>query len=320
MSDREFRTEESYEAERTTREMIPEFLRRRGFYDVRDDRKKFGMTESQTIHAISPNKQQLAMRIKLCWRRTDTGSTRSATQLMAKVKDGDWEGSLQRFVKHAETEGISHFLFARREGEEVTAAALVPCSDLLDIWCAQRDIGEALIAEGRLGRRKKNHAMNGSSPTLWLEDDTAPTVEAALWGHRNVKNLVEMEEVNLSGEINQQVDDTFDDMPGLDYSLIGSDGMKRSVVARSHVKRDPRVRLAVLDRAGGRYEREGCGAARVYSGFLDVHHVLGVEKGDRVWNCVAVCPNCHRETHVSPERDQINAALLSLAMTVDDTK
>ncbi|MBU9434829.1 HNH endonuclease [Burkholderia multivorans] len=30
-----------------------------------------------------------------------------------------------------------------------------------------------------------------------------------------------------------------------------------------------------------------------------MHHILGVEKGDRIWNCVALCPNCHRDTHHS---------------------
>jgi 5-methylcytosine-specific restriction protein A len=110
------------------------------------------------------------------------------------------------------------------------------------------------------------------------------------------------------------LDDTFDDMPGLDYSLLGSDGALVVGSVRSYVKRDQRVRTAVLKRAGGRCEREGCGAGRGYPGFLDVHHVLGAEKGDRVWNCVSVCPNCHRDAHAAPNRDQINASLLDLAM------
>jgi 5-methylcytosine-specific restriction protein A len=65
----------------------------------------------------------------------------------------------------------------------------------------------------------------------------------------------------------------------------------------------------VRDRAGGRCEREGCGAHRPYAGFLDVHHILGIEVSDRLWTCVALCPNCHREAHYAPDRDTINAAL-----------
>jgi len=40
---------------------------------------------------------------------------------------------------------------------------------------------------------------------------------------------------------------------------------------------------------------------------------LGAEKNDRVWTCVALCPNCHRETHISPDADRLNAVLLEYA-------
>ena len=153
--------------------------------------------------------------------------------------------------------------------------------------------------------------MNGSSPTLWLKDDKAPAVPAALWKHSGVINLIDLEEVD---EREQILDDTFDDMPGVDYSLLGSDGALKTKVTRSLVKRDQRVRTKVRERAGGKCERVGCGDLRDYPGFVDVHHILGAEKSDRVWNCVAVCPNCHREAHTAPNRDQLNAGLLDLAM------
>src|SRR2546421_10879850 len=72
-----------------------------------------------------------------------------------------------------------------------------------------------------------------------------------------------------------------------------------------------RVRKAVLQRAKGKCEREGCGAHRDYPSFLDVHHILGVEKSDRFWNCISVCPNCHREAHTAPNREQINLDMLN---------
>lgn len=114
---------------------------------------------------------------------------------------------------------------------------------------------------------------------------------------------------------NKPVDDTFDDLPNMDYSSIGSDGAVVKTIMRSETKRDPRVRKAVIIRAGGRCERTGCGVQRDFIGFLDVHHILGVEKSDRYWNCVALCPNCHREVHAAPNRDEINVALLEYAMT-----
>lgn len=226
--------------------------------------------------------------------------------------------SIARRVEKARSDAVTHFLLVQRgEGSDIVLAALIPVSELLPIWCAQRDISKRLIGEGRLGRRKKNHAMNGSSPTLWLQDDNAPDVAAALWGHAGVYDLAKIEEAD-ERDSRDTLDDTFDDLPGIDYSLIGSDGAAAIMVHRSEVKRDPRVRAVVLERAGGKCER--CGTSRGYPGFLDVHHVLGVEKSDRVWTCVAICPNCHRETHVAPNHLEINEELLHLAMRFADVR
>lgn len=63
---------------------------------------------------------------------------------------------------------------------------------VLPVWCAQRDISKRLIAQGKLGRKTQNHAMNGWSPTLWLEDADAPEVGAALWAHPGVQDLVKL--------------------------------------------------------------------------------------------------------------------------------
>lgn len=108
------------------------------------------------------------------------------------------------------------------------------------------------------------------------------------------------------------VDDTYADLWGNDVSLFGSDGAGRSIGQTSFVKRDLRVRSVVLARAAGKCER--CQAARSFAGFLDVHHILGAETSDRVWNCVAICPNCHRDTHFDPDRNKINSLLLEWAM------
>jgi predicted HNH restriction endonuclease len=82
----------------------------------------------------------------------------------------------------------------------------------------------------------------------------------------------------------------------------------------SGIERDPRVRAAVRARSGRRCERPGCNAARGYAGFFDVHHILEAENSDRVWNCVTLCPNCHREAHFAPNRDEINSQLLAHAV------
>jgi 5-methylcytosine-specific restriction protein A len=47
---------------------------------------------------------------------------------------------------------------------------------------------------------------------------------------------------------------------------------------------------------------------------FDVHHILGADKSDRIYNCVALCPNCHREVHFAPDHDEVNGKLLDFAM------
>lgn len=107
-------------------------------------------------------------------------------------------------------------------------------------------------------------------------------------------------------------DDTYDDLD-IDVSLLGSDGAPRLVIQKSGVKRDPAVRREVIRRATKGCERSSCTDDRRYSGFLDVHHILGAEESDRVWTCVALCPNCHRAAHYAPDRDALNAELLEFA-------
>ena len=111
----------------------------------------------------------------------------------------------------------------------------------------------------------------------------------------------------------QVIDDSFDDLPGVDNSSFGSDGAPSVKKTFSGVKRDPRVRREVIKRSNRVCERSGCGAQRNYLGFIDVHHILGAVKSDRVWNCVALCPNCHREAHYAPDRKKINKQLLRFA-------
>lgn len=312
MTTRSFRTPESHYAERVSRDMIEGFLAARGFTSIQDERKKHGNVESQTIHATSPAGVSMVMRVRLCWRRRNPNDTMSAAQILPEIKDNDWEGTLHHKADNERSQGVTHTLFIQREnGTEVSHAALVPLSELVSIWCKQRDVSETLIAAGKLGRRKKNHSMNGASPTIWLYDEKAPEVNDALWKHPGVVDLLKYEPVHPA---TSKEGDTFDDLPGMDYSLLGSDGGTVVTRAQSYVKRDPRVRREVIKRAEGKCENDACGTSRVFQGFLDVHHILGVEKSDRVWNCVALCPNCHREAHASPEQDAMNARLLSYVM------
>jgi len=115
------------------------------------------------------------------------------------------------------------------------------------------------------------------------------------------------------------ISDTNDDL-GFDPSLLGRDKAKRTVTITTGVARDPKVRRHVLRRAKNKCERQGCGAKRNFPGFLDVHHILGADESDRVWTCVALCPNCHREAHFSNDRHQLNRELLEFAKKFSSIK
>lgn len=315
MSPREFRSLDSYNAERESRDMIEVFLTERGFRNVRDRRKPHGVAESQTIYATSPSGEDIAIRVRLCWRRRNPGDTFSAAQLLFKIKDNDAGTSIQRKIDREVAQGVTHTLFFQREyGLDVSHAALIPQSEILSVWRAQRDAFASLLKLGRLGRKKKNPAVNGDSPTLWLHDENAPEANDAVWKHSGVIDLLKLE-VSVPQVSHEKVveGDTFDDLTGYDPALIGGDEAVRVKLQQSGVKRDPRVRREVLTRANWKCENDECGTGRAYKGFLDVHHILGVEKSDRVWNCVALCPNCHREAHASPDEEALNAKLLSYA-------
>ena len=312
---RSFRSEESFVAERTTRDMLINFLREHGYTSVVDKRKSYGRTQSQVLEAKDEKGRKVALWVRLCWRQSGKRKEKrhySAAQLLARVEDGDWVGTIERKLRHARQDGVTHLLLVQRFKNTILYAAAIRLDAVVPIWKKQRDISKKLIQQGALGRRTKNHAMNGASPTLWLQDDKAPAVAAALWRYRGVRDLARLPKVHADAALFSDAD-SIDDLPGIDYSALGSDGADKVQRITSGVKRDDRVRQAVLLRSNGVCERTACGATRPYPGFLDVHHILGAEKSDRVWNCVAICPNCHREAHAAPNRDELNAKLLIFA-------
>lgn len=314
-SKRVFRTQASYEFEKRSRGAVVPFLRDCGISVQRDDREKVGLGESQIISAVMADGSAIRMRVRLCWRRDGRNSGEnkySAFQLRAKAIEGDWAKTLRHIADHDRAEKVSHTLAVQCDQRGVVFAALIPSRALPAIWKRQRDVSKSLIVKGRLGRRRKNHAENGSSPTLWLQDIRTPDAHAVsdvLWKWPGVVDLVPL--AHVSGFA--VADDTFDDCAFPDTSQLGSDNPQKRTGQRSYVRRNKAVRDNVRTRAGGKCERSGCGAARGFPGFLDVHHILGAAKSDRVWNCVALCPNCHREAHYSPASQEINRDLLRFA-------
>lgn len=314
MPQRPFRTDQSIAAERATRRRIEPLLERHGFA-VTDRRwVEHGIAITQVIDAVRGDGQPLRMHVRLCWRRDGRNASEnlySASQLRARLDEGGWDRTLANIAARHAREGFTHLLLVQDSMEGFVFAALVPSEEIPAIWRRQREVSDDLIRRRLAGNMTKNHAANGSSPTLWLQDDrhaATPAVARVLWDWPGVVNVMALPRLNDL----EHDSDTIDDLPGAEEDL-GRDLGARVARIRSGYPRNPRVREAVRKRAQGRCERDGCGEYRDYPGFLDVHHILGVEVSDRVWTCVALCPNCHREAHYSPEHAAINEALGAFA-------
>jgi 5-methylcytosine-specific restriction protein A len=310
MAERAFRTDRSIASEIATRARVKPLLERHGFTITGGEWIKRGTAITQVVEAEVGHMPPLRIHVRLCWRRDGRKPGEdlySATQLRARLVEGDWDKTLTKIAARIERERYTHLLLVQDSLEGFVFAALVPSSEIPSIWRRQREVSDELLARGLVPGTTKNHATNGASPTLWLQDDrhpATPAVARVLWNWPGVVNVLALPRLDAV----EADTDSVDDLPQSDREL-GRDGAERTTRPRSGYPRDARVRAAVRDRAAGRCERAGCAEQRSYSGFLDVHHILGVDVSDRVWTCVALCPNCHREAHFAPDRDAINEAL-----------
>lgn len=310
MADRAFRSDRSIAAEIATRARVGPLLARHGFTITGGEWVERGSAITQVIEARLADGPPLRMHVRLCWRRDGRKASEdlySATQLRARRVEDDWDKTLAKIAGRIERERYTHLLLVQDSANGFVFGAMVPSGDVPDIWRRQREVSDDLRARGLVGGTTKNHAENGASPTLWLQDDrhpATPAIARVLWDWPDVLNVLALPRLDAI----EADTDSLDDLSESDREL-GRDGAERAWRPRSGYPRDARVRAAVRERAAGRCERGGCDEYRGYAGFLDVHHILGVEVSDRIWTCVALCPNCHREAHFAPDRDAINEAL-----------
>lgn len=104
------------------------------------------------------------------------------------------------------------------------------------------------------------------------------------------------------------------EIPIADQFGLGSDDPVRAERNGSSLSRDPAVRMAVLQRSGGRCEFCDAPGFRMSDGrlYLETHHVIPLGQGgpDRTWNVTALCPNDHREAHFGERAETIQSELL----------
>lgn len=69
---RAFRSDESLAEDAVTRDSIAPFLSACGYSLLRDQRTQTGTAIAQFLRVQAPDGQMLQMRVRLCWRRTES--------------------------------------------------------------------------------------------------------------------------------------------------------------------------------------------------------------------------------------------------------
>lgn len=279
--------------------MVQGFLQARGYHVEQDLPERNG----QTIVGTSPAGSSVRIRVRLCWRmdekeqKSDGPRQFSAAQILPRVKGDDWVGSLNKKVEREQGWGITHYLFVQRIGEAIHHAGLIPASELVPIWIKQRDKSRELIESGKLGNRKKNHAMNGSSPTIWLRDDPDGTeVAEQFWSHPGVVNLMNLEVIG-------------DEVP-LPEELHSPEKLFEGAIQRIAVnayERNRKARDLCIQKRGARCAVCKMEFRKVYgpevAGLIHVHHLKPISKIGKEYqldpenDLLPVCPNCHAVIH-----------------------
>lgn len=290
-----------------------QFLSTRG-YQTSNWWKRYSMWH---FDAVSPEGDRLLVRVRNCGKWSGTSCEISAGFGIGQKASGeDTSTMLRRYVANHESRGVTHELAIQSYGPAVLLAGLYPLRELPSIWRRQRDVLAHEWQQGRTGR-KRSTVENGSVPSIWLRDVTSPGAQAmaqAFWDWPSVTSIRPNwpPELATSAASRTPTGDTIDDLDGAPYPHeVGDDGQSRFFGLRSSVKRNAEVRRRVAERATDGCE--ACSDGRSYRGFLDVHHVFGVDHSDREWTCVALCPNCHRAAHWAPDAGAINARLVQIA-------
>ena len=201
-------------------------------------------------------------------------------------------------VERQQAWGITHYLFVQRIGESFHQAGLVPASELVPIWVKQRDKSDELIKAGKLGNIKKNHAQNGTSPTVWLRDDPhGAEVADQFWSHPGVINLLPLYEIADQNLLPEEV-------PSFDKPIF--EGAVQKITVNAY-ERDPKARALCIQKYGAKCGVCGLEFGKAYgqeaAGLIHVHHLkplstVGEEyQVDPEKHLLPVCPNCHAVIH-----------------------
>jgi predicted restriction endonuclease len=95
---------------------------------------------------------------------------------------------------------------------------------------------------------------------------------------------------------------------------LGTDSPRGKIVTGRVFLRDPRIRKAVLKRAGGKCELCGKSGFLCSDGsrYLEAHHIIALadDGPDRMSNVIALCADHHREAHLGRGRSLLEARMI----------
>lgn len=99
--------------------------------------------------------------------------------------------------------------------------------------------------------------------------------------------------------------------------------VSKGVTLVEYRRRSNKVRKYAVLRAKGKCEACGCPPPFIDdqgNGFLEVHHILRLADDgvDAPKNVAAICPNCHRRSHYSADRESFRLHLLSAVLCAED--
>jgi predicted HNH restriction endonuclease len=119
---------------------------------------------------------------------------------------------------------------------------------------------------------------------------------------------------NLEGEESPTFEDAIDDIDG--------DRPARTESTTFRYARNPRIREAVMRRAGGKCEVCGTAGFICDDGdrYLESHHIiaLAAEGADKMTNVIALCPGDHREAHFGELRSELERLMILKVAAIEN--
>ncbi len=201
--------------------------------------------------------------------------------------------------------------------DSAAALAGVPLLALVVVRVASGDINPKAWT-GKDARPGRREAIIANSLAHTFTADDFKAISDALDRLDGKSNIAAWEFVRNTltrEQLNRNLQGSASPSPKLDaIDDIGVDIPVRKVSTIFIYARNPKIRAAVMKRAGGRCEFCGTEGFICDNGdrYLESHHIiaLAADGADRMSNVIALCPEDHREAHFGQRRAELEKAMI----------